>query len=196
MYSGPDRTARLIAGAKKEGVVNIYSSFTVDDLKVLGGAFEKKYGVKLNVWRSSSEDILQRAVVEARGGRYDVDAIETSAAEMESLHREQLLQEVKSPYLADVNPAALLPHRDWVGVRLNIIPSAYNYDLIKKATTCPRATRTCSILQMEGQARDRSGTTISGSRALITAMGEDKGLKLFRDLVRTNGLSGAQGATR
>ena len=27
-YSGPDRTERLIAGAKKEGVVNIYSSMT------------------------------------------------------------------------------------------------------------------------------------------------------------------------
>src|ERR1700722_1197237 len=58
MYSGPDRTARLIAGAKKEGVVNVYSSFTVDDLKLLGAAFEKKYGIKLNMWRSSSEDIL------------------------------------------------------------------------------------------------------------------------------------------
>ena len=47
MYSGPDRTERLIAGAKKEGVVNIYSSVTVDDMKVLTAAFEKKYGVKL-----------------------------------------------------------------------------------------------------------------------------------------------------
>ena len=81
IYSGPDRTERLIAGAKKEGVVNVYSSFTVEDLKIFGGAFEKKYGIKLNMWRSSSEDILQRAVVEARGGRHDVDAIETSAAD-------------------------------------------------------------------------------------------------------------------
>ncbi len=78
-YSGPDRTQRLIAGAKKEGVVNIYSSVTVDDMKVLSAAFEKKYGLKLQAWRASSESILQRALVEARGGRYEVDAIETSA---------------------------------------------------------------------------------------------------------------------
>jgi len=76
MYSGPDRTQRLIAGAKREGMVSVYSSLTIDDMKVFGGAFEKKYGIKLQVWRSSSEDILQRAVVEARGGRYEVDAIE------------------------------------------------------------------------------------------------------------------------
>src|SRR6267154_436891 len=133
MYSGPDRTERLIAGAKREGTVTVYSSLTVDDMKVFGGAFEKKYGIKLQLWRSSSEDILQRAVVEARGGRFDVDAIETSAAEMESLHREKLLQEVKSPHIADLSPAALLPHREWIGDRLNFITSAYNSNLIKLA---------------------------------------------------------------
>src|SRR5438477_12891059 len=92
MYDGPDRTKRLVEGAKKEGAVTIYSSVTVDDMKVLASAFEKKYGVKLQAWRASSESILQRAVVEYRGARYDVDAIETSAVEMESLHRERLLQ--------------------------------------------------------------------------------------------------------
>src|ERR1700682_458773 len=68
MYTGPARTERLIAGAKREGTVTVYPSLTVDDMKVFGGAFEKKYGIKLQLWRSSSEDILQRAVVEARGG--------------------------------------------------------------------------------------------------------------------------------
>src|SRR4051795_8676572 len=116
-YNGPDRTERLIAGAKKEGVINIYSSITVDDMKVISAAFEKKYGVKLQAWRASSESILQRALIEYRGGRYDVDAIETSAAEMESLHRERLLQEVKTPILADITPAALRPHREWIGDR-------------------------------------------------------------------------------
>src|SRR3977135_305142 len=124
LYSGPDSTERLIAGAKREGMVSVYSSLTVDDMKVFGGAFEKKYGIKLQLWRSSSEDILQRAVVEARGGRFDVDAIETSAAEMESLHREKLLQEVKSPHIADLSPAALLPHREWIGDPLNLTTTA------------------------------------------------------------------------
>src|SRR5262245_16722829 len=82
-YNGPDRTERLIAGAKKEGVINLYSSITVDDMKIIAGGFEKKYGVKVQAWRASSESILQRALVEARGGRYEVDAIETSAVEME-----------------------------------------------------------------------------------------------------------------
>ena len=61
---GPDRIAKLIAGAKKEGMVNVYTSETVEDVGALSLAFAAKYGVKLNVWRGSSEDILQRAVVE------------------------------------------------------------------------------------------------------------------------------------
>ena len=40
-YQGPDRTQRLIAGAKKEGTLTIYTSATVDDMAVLTAAFEK-----------------------------------------------------------------------------------------------------------------------------------------------------------
>jgi iron(III) transport system substrate-binding protein len=193
MYSGPDRTQRLIAGAKREGMVSLYSSLTVDDMKVFGGAFEKKYGIKLQLWRSSSEDILQRAVVEARGGRFDVDAIETSAAEMESLHREQLLQEVKSPYLADLHPAALLPHREWVGDRLNLITSAYNTGLIKPAAL-PKTYDDLVDPRWKGKLGIEADDSIWFG-AVVTALGEEKGLKLFRELVRTNGLSRRKGHT-
>ena len=132
MYSGPDRTERLIAGAKKEGVLTVYSSVTTDDMRVLIAAFEKKYGVKMQFWRASSESILRRTLIEQRASRYEVDAIETSAAEMESLHREGMLQEVRSPHLADIVPAALRPHREWVGDRLNIISAGYNTKLVRK----------------------------------------------------------------
>src|SRR5580704_16095737 len=72
-YVGPDRTERLIAGAKKEGTVTVYTSANVDDMGILTSAFEKKYGVKVRVWRGSSENLIQRSVTEARGGRYDAD---------------------------------------------------------------------------------------------------------------------------
>ena len=51
---GGDAVERLIAGAKKEGVLTIYSSVTTDDMRVLVAAFEKKYGVKMQFWRASS----------------------------------------------------------------------------------------------------------------------------------------------
>ena len=54
LYEGADRAQRLAEGAKKEGTVVIYTSAPPDDMAVLAAAFEKKHGVKLQVWRASS----------------------------------------------------------------------------------------------------------------------------------------------
>ena len=50
-YQGPDRGERLIAAAKKEGVVNFYTSINAEDVKRLTAAFEAKCGVKVSAWR-------------------------------------------------------------------------------------------------------------------------------------------------
>ena len=76
-YEGADRTQRLTQGAKQEGTLMIYSSVPVEDLSALTEAFEKKYGIKANVWRSSSEGVLQRIVAESKAGRYEADIIAT-----------------------------------------------------------------------------------------------------------------------
>ena len=57
-----------------EGGLMLYTSFSTSDLGAFVGPFEKKYGIKVTHWRSSSENVLQRAVTEARAGRYEVDA--------------------------------------------------------------------------------------------------------------------------
>src|SRR5690242_4854156 len=73
LYEGPDRLQKLVEGAKKEGELAIYTSAQSDDMGMLVGAFEKKYGVRVSVWRSSSENVLQRAVTEARANRFTMD---------------------------------------------------------------------------------------------------------------------------
>ena len=54
-YRGDDRERRLVEGATKEGVLTIYSAVAVDDNAAIVDAFQKRYGIKVNVWRSSSE---------------------------------------------------------------------------------------------------------------------------------------------
>jgi iron(III) transport system substrate-binding protein len=173
--------------------VTIYSSITVDDMKIISAGFEKKYGVKLQAWRASSESILQRTLVEARGGRFEVDAIETSAAEMESLSREKMLQEVKSPHLADIVPAAIRPHREWVGDRLNIISAGYNTNLIKKQDA-PKSYEDLLDPKWKGKLTIEADDAVWFG-ALVSAMGEEKGLAFFRELVKRNGLSLRKGHT-
>src|SRR5207253_7407193 len=93
-YKGADREQKILEGAKKEGSLEIYTSAQSDDMGALVSAFEKKYGIKVNVWRSSSEKVLQRAVTEARAGRFTLDVAETNGPELESLHREKILTPV------------------------------------------------------------------------------------------------------
>jgi iron(III) transport system substrate-binding protein len=193
MYSGPDRMERLIAGAKKEGVLNIYSSMTIGDMKVVVDGFMKMYGVKIQPWRASSESILQRTMIEHRAGRYEVDAIETSAAEMESLHREKMLQEVNSPHLKDIVPAALRPHREWVGDRFNVIVAGYNTKLVRK-DELPKTYEDFSDPRWKGRLGIESDDAVWFG-ALANVMGEAKAIKLFQDMVRINGVSVRKGHT-
>ena len=131
-YQGADRMARLIEGAKREGVVSLYGSSVAEDMNPATDAFKKKYGVDVQYWRASSENLVQRAVVENRAGRCAVDAFATVAAELEALHREKLLQAVQTPLTAGLIPQALRPHGEWVASRLNIFSAAYNTMLVKK----------------------------------------------------------------
>ncbi len=192
-YSGPDRIAKLIAGAKKDGAVNVYSSETVEDIGALSQAFEAKYGIKLNIWRGSSEDILQRAVVEARGGRFDADAFETGATAMESLHRERLLQSVDLPATAALAPEAIQPHHEWIGTRYNVFVAAYNTRLIAGADL-PKSYDDLADARWKGKLGIEADDS-DWFGALIEALGEERGLKLFRDIVATNGVSVRKGHT-
>jgi spermidine/putrescine-binding protein len=88
MYQGADRDQRIIEGAKKEKQAVVYTSLNTKDSVPISQAFEKKYGVKVELWRSSSEKVLQRALTEARAGRHAVDAFELNGPEMEALYRE------------------------------------------------------------------------------------------------------------
>jgi ABC-type Fe3+ transport system substrate-binding protein len=192
-YEGADRTQKLIEGAKKEGTLTFYTSAPVDDMNILTAAFEKKYGVKVRLWRGSSENILQRVVLESRGGRFEADVVDTNGPEMEALHREKLLVPVKTPLLKELMPQAMRPHGEWVGTRLNIFVGAFNTNLVKKEDV-PKTyegfldPKWKGKLGIEAEDHDWFATT-------ITKMGEDKGLKLFRDIVAQNGISVRKGHT-
>jgi ABC-type Fe3+ transport system substrate-binding protein len=191
--SGPNRTAKLIEGARREGALAVYSSATTEDMAVLAAAFEKKYGVKVRIWRASSENIVQRAVVEARGGRFDADVIETGALAMEAMQREKLFQEVKTSALAELLPAAVLPHREWIGTRFNVFAAAYNTGLIKR-DELPQSYNDLKDrkwrgkLGMEAEDSDWFG-------AVVSELGEEAGLNLFRAIVTANGISVRKGHT-
>jgi len=131
MYQGLDRDQRVIDGAKKERQVLVYTSLNLKDSLPIAEAFEKKHGVKLQLWRSSSEKVLQRALTEARGGHFAVDAFELNGPEMEALYREGMLEEFYSPQFRSLPPQAFPKHRHYAADRFNLFTIAYNTNLVK-----------------------------------------------------------------
>lgn len=193
MYQGANRQERLVSAAKKEGEVMIYSSMPGEDLALVTAAFEEKYGIKAKVWRASATKTLQRVVTEARAKRHGVDIIETNGPELEAMHREQILQEVKSPYLADLIPQALSPHREWVGTRLNIYAVAYNTKKVKKEDL-PKRYEDLLHPRWKGNLGVES-TNDDWFAGVVGELGEAKGMKLFNDIAATNGFSTRIGNT-
>ena len=193
LYSGPDRLSKLVEGAKKEKELNLYTSAQSDDMGVLVGAYEKKYGVKVSVWRASSEKVLQRAVAEARAGRNTVDVVETNGPEMESLHRENVLQRVNSPHHADLIAPALRPHGEWVGTRLNVFVQAYNTQAVRKQDL-PKTWEDLLDPKWKGKLgiEQEDSDWLAG---LFDEIGEARGTKLFKEIVAKNGMSVRKGHT-
>src|SRR5260370_8758110 len=119
-YAGADRGERLIAKAREEGTLTLYTSIATTESTPLARAFESKYGVKVQVWRALSENVVQRALTESRGGRRGMDAVETNAPAVTALPRQATVAQFQSPYLADLPPWAIPPHRRWFADRANL----------------------------------------------------------------------------
>jgi iron(III) transport system substrate-binding protein len=190
-YAGPDRAQRILDGAKKEGTVTLYSSANVVDMNPQIAAFEKKHGIKVRLWRASSEDVARRVVNEQRAGRFEADIIETAGPDMEVLFREKAMQPFHTPVSAELIPSATYAHRQWIATRINLFVGGYNTKLIA-AADAPR--RYEDLLD----ARWKGKLAIEASDAnwfmqLAGLMGEDKAIKLFRDIVAKNGMSVRKG---
>jgi iron(III) transport system substrate-binding protein len=193
LYAGADRLQKLIEGAKKERTVNVYTSAQTTDFNLLVAAFEKKYGVKVVIWRAGSENIVSRTVQETRANRFTVDIVETNGPELESLHRENILQLVKSPYLADLIAPAILPHGEWAGSRLNVFVQAYNTKLVKKADL-PKTWEDLANPKWKGKLgiEQEDSDWLAG---VFADIGDARGRKVFKDIVTANGISARKGHT-
>ena len=195
VYSGFVASAQdRIAAAKKEGTLTLYTTIAEKDLPTLIKPFESKYGVKVNVWRAGTSNVLQRAVQETAAKRYAVDVIHIGSPEMEALAREQVLLPITSPVQNDLQPGSVPAHRQWAATLLSVWVQAYNTKLIKKESL-PKTYKDLldpkwkGKLGVEGKDEDWFASVVD-----VTG-GSETGLKFFRDLVATNGLSVRQGHT-
>ena len=182
-YEGPDRQARLVEGAKKEGSLLLYASTPY--MRDIIAGFEKKYGVKVNLWRSRSESVLQRIMSESRAIP-SFDVVESIATPMEALHKEGLLQRVNAPVHGELHAWGLPSHREWAATQLYLFVQSYNTDKVRKDDLPKSYTDLLDPKWKGRQAMEASDH--EGFAEVSKQMGEEKGQKFWRDLIATNGL--------
>jgi iron(III) transport system substrate-binding protein len=180
LFDGADRQARLLAGARKEGTVSVYTSLNTQDSVPLTSAFETKFGIETELWRSSSERVVQRGVAEASAGRFACDVFETNGPEMEALYREQLLDGFRSPHFTDLPPAAFPKHRHYVADRFNFFTIGYNTRLVKPEDV-PNSYNDLLHPRFAGRIGIEAGD-VDWFGAMVKHMGEANGLAFFRKL--------------
>ena len=170
----------LIAStALAQGPVVLYTSLAPTESGPLGQAFEKKTGIKVEIWRAISEKVVQRAVAEARAGRPTVDVVETNGPEMEMTARENVFRALASPHLADIPAASIPRHRLWLPDRLNFFVVAYNTGKVRR-DELPSSYRGFA----EEKWRGRIGIEATDTEwmATLVKLWGDDGLAYFRRL--------------
>jgi iron(III) transport system substrate-binding protein len=98
-YSSPDREERLRAGARAEGKVVWYTSFTGNSYKLLARAFETQYPeLKIEVFRAANKELLTKMTAEHQAKHFIADTLESTLGLLTGLREASMLASFTSPY--------------------------------------------------------------------------------------------------
>jgi iron(III) transport system substrate-binding protein len=129
---GQDRRDKLLADAKGEGELSLYTSMTSDVADAVVKAFTAQTGVKVSLYRAASETVLQRILQESSARHAGADVVETDALEMAALSKEKLI----APYTGErrdaVGPEGQFDN--WTASRYNLFSPSWNTTKVPAGT--------------------------------------------------------------
>ncbi len=131
--AAPPSAADILAAAKKEGKVMIYTSLNADEFEVVTAVFAKTYpDVKIEFYRGDSEGVTQKALTEFRANTFIPDILETNDINITQLASAGVIAPYKSPEVSAYPKGAYDPNGNYAAARVNLLVIAYNTDLVKK----------------------------------------------------------------
>ena len=186
-----ERREKLLSEARREGVLNLYSNMPPSDNNDLIKGFTDRYAIPITSWRAGSEEITQRVLAETRAGRTGVDFVLNNGPGVEALRLENLLQVMDTPVWAQLRSAAAPAHHTWAGFGFNLLIAARNTNLIAAADV-PKSYEDLLDPKWKGKLGIEADDS-DWFGGVLDVMGEEKGLKLFREIGAKNGLSVRKG---
>ncbi len=117
--------------AKKEGRVVVYMATSAKTEEVVFPAFEKRFpGIKVNHVNATADQLVTRAVAEARGGKIIADVISGTQNYITQLWEQNMLLDIALPEAA-VYPA-VLKGTFWVDTDSELFIAAWNSSRLNK----------------------------------------------------------------
>ena len=127
--AGQQRGEAIKQAKQEGGVLTLYTSLTEELVKPVREAFQQQTGIKMQVFRASSETVLQRTLQEVSARRVGNDAVETNFGEMSVLAKQGALGEYRGAAYTSVPENGRFG--TWTADRLNVMLPAWNTKLIK-----------------------------------------------------------------
>ena len=189
IQSGFAADPALIAAAKKEGTVTWYTTLIINQLgRPLVAAFQKKYGIKVDIIRLNTSDMILRVANEHKAGRMQADVMDGTST-IEPLKRQGMMAKYM-PASAGRLPAKYKDKdENWVAVNIYVHTPAYNTELVPKDKV-PKKWADLLDPMWKGKLTWSSQETSSSAPGfvglILTEMGEAKGMEYLKKLQGQN----------
>jgi len=124
---------KLIEAAKGEGTVAYYTTMTLSQSKKVADKFQAKYPfLKVDLFRSGADELLNRIKTEARGGLFAWDVVSGRGDMVLTLSEAKLLAPYRSPENKFIERDMVDDDGYWAAYYVNPFVLGYNTNLVKK----------------------------------------------------------------
>jgi iron(III) transport system substrate-binding protein len=171
----------VVEAAKREGVMTLYTSMSVDQAQTMLNAFKAKYPfLEPRMFRAVGERLLTKILTEVQSGRYEFDVVQSAETQAYFLQKKNLLMKYVSPEAKTLPKAFVDPQGHWAAVYLMPNVIGYNTRMVKRAEA-PRTYQELLNPKWRGKI-GMDSTKPEWFAWLLKRMGEEKGLAYMRQL--------------
>jgi len=171
----------LLAAAKAEGALTVYSSTNEQEGLPLFKIFEEATGIKVEYVRASDSVLTSRMTIEFRANQKSFDIVQ-----MTTINKlpPPMLAQYEPPEANNIIPEARDPGKRWFGVYANYNAPAYNTQKVK-ASDLPKSYEEFSRRKEWAGQVAIDGTDNEWLKALFDHYGEQKATQVVKDIVAT-----------
>ena len=171
----------LLAAAKAEGQVTVYSSTNEQEALPLWKLYEDATGIKVNYVRGAESPLLAKIALEARSGQQSWDVHNAGSVNMVP---DNLALQFEPPNAKDIMPEARDPNKRWYGVYAGYSVPQFNTNLVKPADVPKSFEDFLTHKEWVGKLAIE-GTDREWMEAVFRFYGPAKGRKLLEDIAAT-----------